>query len=154
MTVGIQLSPLAEIPATTLYRILWLRVSVFVVEQQAAYPELDGRDIEPGAMIAWAEENGEVLGTLRLLRYRPLFSGPAVERTPELQFQRPAAEVELAHDDAERRQIASGDSVSIRSNGTSVALRARVSRSLAAGTIRIADEHAADLHRDVEVVKK
>jgi len=67
VTVGIQLSPLAEIPATTLYRILWLRVSVFVVEQQAAYPELDGRDIEPGAMIAWAEENGEVLGTLRLL---------------------------------------------------------------------------------------
>ena len=93
------------------------------------------------------------LGTLRLLRYRPLFSGPAVERIPELQFQRPAAEVELAHDDAERRQIATGDAVTIRSNGTSVALRAQVSRSLAAGTIRIADEHAADLHRDVEVVK-
>ena len=93
------------------------------------------------------------LGTLRLLRYRPLFSGPAVERIPELQFQRPAAEVELAHDDAERRQIASGDAVTIRSNGTSVALRAQVSRSLAAGTVRIADEHAADLHRDVEVVK-
>ena len=93
------------------------------------------------------------LGTLRLLRYRPLFSGPAVERVPELQFQRPAAAVELAFDDAERRQIASGDAVTIRSNGTSVALRAQVSRSLAAGTIRIADEHAADLHRDVEVVK-
>ncbi|MDQ3102479.1 MAG: 2Fe-2S iron-sulfur cluster-binding protein [Actinomycetota bacterium] len=93
------------------------------------------------------------LGTLRLLRYRPLFSGPAVERTPELQFQRPPAEVELAYSDAERRQIASGDSVTIRSNGTSVALRAQVSRALASGTVRIADEHAADLHRDVEVVK-
>lgn len=67
MTVGIHLSPLAEIPATTLYRILWLRVSVFVVEQEAAYPELDGRDIETGALIAWAEEDGDVLGTLRLL---------------------------------------------------------------------------------------
>jgi ElaA protein len=67
VTIGIHLSPLAEIPATTLYRILWLRVSVFVVEQEAAYPELDGRDIEPGAQIAWAEEDGEVLGTLRLL---------------------------------------------------------------------------------------
>ncbi|MDT3315851.1 GNAT family N-acetyltransferase [Microbacterium sp. KSW4-11] len=70
MTVGIHLSPLAEIPPATLYRILWLRVSVFVVEQQAAYPELDGRDIEPGALIGWAEEGGEILGTLRLLDER------------------------------------------------------------------------------------
>jgi len=67
VTVGIHLSPLAEIQATTLYRILWLRVGVFVVEQEAAYPELDGRDIEPGALLAWAEEDGEVLGTLRVL---------------------------------------------------------------------------------------
>ena len=93
------------------------------------------------------------LGTLRLQRYRPLFSGPAVERVPELQFQRPEAEIELAYDDAQRRQIATGDEVSVRSNGTSLALRARVSRALAAGTARIADEHAGELHRDVEVVK-
>src|SRR5204862_2831519 len=33
---------------------------------------------------------------LQLIRYRPLFSGPAVERTPELQLQRPLAEVELS----------------------------------------------------------
>lgn len=83
MTVGIHLSALAEIPATTLYRILWLRVSVFVVEQEAAYPELDGRDIEPGALIGWAEEGGEVLGTLRLLdegdrwRIGRVVTGPA-----------------------------------------------------------------------------
>ena len=41
----------------------------------------------------------------------------------------------------------------MRSNGTSLALRARVSRALTAGTARIADEHAGELHRDVEVVK-
>jgi predicted molibdopterin-dependent oxidoreductase YjgC len=99
------------------------------------------------------EPDEHFLGTLRLQRYRPLFSGPAVERVPELQFQRPAAEIELAYDDAQRRQIASGDEVSVRSNGTSLALRARVSRALAAGTARIADEHAGELHRDVEVVK-
>ena len=93
------------------------------------------------------------LGNLRLQRYRPLFSGPAVERVPELAFQRPPAEVELAHADAERRSIANGDPVTVRSNGTSVALRARVSRALPEGTARIAEEHAADLHRDVEVVK-
>ncbi|HWH05946.1 MAG TPA: molybdopterin-dependent oxidoreductase, partial [Gaiellaceae bacterium] len=93
------------------------------------------------------------LGNLRLVRYRPLFSGPAVERTPELQFQRPAAEIELAPADAERRQIAAGDAVTVRSNGTSVELRARIGRALAPGTARIAEEHAGDLHREVEVVK-
>ena len=99
------------------------------------------------------EPDEHFLGTLRLQRYRPLFSGPAVERVPELQFQRPAAEIELAYDDAQRRQIATGDEVSVRSNGTSLALRARVSRALTAGTARIAEEHAGELHRDVEVVK-
>ena len=102
---------------------------------------------------AAAPEQEHFLGTLRLQRYRPLFSGPAVERVPELQFQRPDAEIELAYEDAQRRQIANGDDVSVRSNGTSVALRARVSRALAAGTARVADEHAGELHRDVEVVK-
>jgi NADH-quinone oxidoreductase subunit G len=93
------------------------------------------------------------LGTLKLQRYRPLFSGPAVERVPELQFQRPEPVIELAADDAERRQIANGEVVEVRSNGTSVELRARVSRALVAGTVRIAEEHAGELHREVEVVK-
>ena len=93
------------------------------------------------------------LSNLRLLRYRPLFSGPAVERVPELQFQRPERELELSAEDAGRRSIASGDLVSVRSNGTSVELRARVNRKLVAGVVRVADEHAGDLHREVEVVK-
>ena len=119
---------------------------------RTAYQPPEPRPVAPIPPAA-APPDEHFLGTLRLLRYRPLFSGPAVERVPELRFQRPEAEVELAYADAERRQIGSGDAITIRSNGTSVALRARVSRSLAAGTVRIADEHAADLHRDVEVVK-
>ncbi len=87
------------------------------------------------------------------MRYRALFSGPAVERVPELQFQRPEPVLELAAEDAERRQIESGDVVSVRSNGTSVELRALVNRRLALGVARVADEHAADLHQQVEVVK-
>jgi predicted molibdopterin-dependent oxidoreductase YjgC len=94
------------------------------------------------------------VGELRLLRYRPLFSGPAVERVPEHAFQRPARELELAPADAERRGIATGDAVLARSNGTSVALRARVSPRLLEGVARIAAEHAADLHAAVEVVKE
>ncbi len=61
--------------------------------------------------------------------------------------------IELAPADAERRQIVNGETVSVRSNGTVRSLRASVNRALAAGTVRIAEEHAADLHRDVEVVK-
>ena len=90
---------------------------------------------------------------LRLVRYRPLFSGPAVERIPELQFQRPLPEVELAEPDARSRGIANGDEVTVRSNGTSVSLRARVTGDLRAGVVRIADDHAGELQPNVEVVK-
>lgn len=58
----------ADIAPETLYRLLWLRVSVFVVEQQAAYPEIDGRDIEPDAELLWCERDGQVEATLRVLR--------------------------------------------------------------------------------------
>jgi anaerobic selenocysteine-containing dehydrogenase len=88
---------------------------------------------------------------LRLVRYRPLFSGPAVERTPELQFQRPLAEVELSRHDAIDRRIRTGDEVTVSSNGTSVALRARISEDVRAGVVRIADEHAGDLQPNVEL---
>jgi NADH-quinone oxidoreductase subunit G len=93
------------------------------------------------------------VGTLRLVRYTPLFSGHQVERVPELQFQRPEREVGLSVPDADRRGIATGDPVTVRSNGTSVELRARVDRKLVEGVARVADEHAADLHLDVEVVR-
>ena len=42
----------------------------------------------------------------------------------------------------------------MRSNGTSVELRARVNRALVEGVARVADEHAGDLHQMVEVVKR
>ena len=93
------------------------------------------------------------LGELRLVRYRPLFSGPFVERVEELSFQRPPAEVELSAADAARRAIGGGDTVLVRSNGTSVELRARINRRLVEGVARVASEHAADLHLLVEVLK-
>ncbi|HYM63186.1 MAG TPA: molybdopterin dinucleotide binding domain-containing protein, partial [Gaiellaceae bacterium] len=86
-----------------------------------------------------------------LVRYRPLFSGPAVERIEELEFQRPAAEVELAWEDAEARGIATGDLVSVQSNGTSRELRARVNRQLLPGVTRIADEFAEGLEAPLSI---
>jgi anaerobic selenocysteine-containing dehydrogenase len=72
---------------------------------------------------------------------------------PELQFQRPGAELELSHDDARALGIVSGDDVDVRSNGTSRRLRARVSRALAGGTVRAPEEHVEGLAHDVEVTK-
>ena len=90
---------------------------------------------------------------LRLITYRPLFSGAAVERTPELEFMRPAGEVDLAPDDARARGIAGGDTVTVRSNGTSRELRARIARDLAPGLARIPRDDATGLHDIVEVAK-
>jgi NADH-quinone oxidoreductase subunit G len=90
-------------------------------------------------------------GPLRLLRYRPLFSGPAVERVEELQFQRPEPAIELSAHDAEVRGIAAGAEVVVRSNGTSVRLQARVNRQLVDGAVRAAEEHVRELEGAVEV---
>ncbi|MDQ8046378.1 MAG: GNAT family N-acetyltransferase [Solirubrobacteraceae bacterium] len=57
----------ADLRPEQLYAILRLRVDVFVVEQECAYPELDGRDAEPDAIHLWHEAGGEVLSTARLL---------------------------------------------------------------------------------------
>jgi NADH dehydrogenase/NADH:ubiquinone oxidoreductase subunit G len=90
-------------------------------------------------------------GGLRLVAYRPLFSGAAVERTPELEFQKPDAEIQLSRDDAKARGIKNGQTVTVSSNGTSVELRARIAKDVQAGVVRVARDHARDLHAFVEV---
>jgi anaerobic selenocysteine-containing dehydrogenase len=90
---------------------------------------------------------------LRLVTYRPLFSGPAVERIPELQFQTPQGEIEITRADARARGITAGDHVHVSSNGTTVALRAKIAADLAAGTVRVAGSDAGGLHTFVEVKK-
>ncbi|MCD1268232.1 GNAT family N-acetyltransferase [Microbacterium sp. MEC084] len=66
---------LRDIPSDVLYRILKLRVDVFVVEQDCAYPELDARDLEPTALLHWVAEGDDVLATIRVLHDRPAGSG-------------------------------------------------------------------------------
>ena len=88
---------------------------------------------------------------LRLTRYRALFSGSAVERVPQLQFQRPEAVIELSPEDAQKRSISAGETVTVLANGTSVELRALINRRLVAGAARAAEEHVRDLPDLVEV---
>jgi NADH-quinone oxidoreductase subunit G len=92
-------------------------------------------------------------GQIQLVAYKPLFSGAAVERVAELQFQRPQPELELSADDARRRKIATGDFVAVGSNGSTITLPARVNRRLRAGIARVAIEHANGLGGIVEIEK-
>lgn len=48
----------ADLTPDQLYAVLKLRGDVFVVEQNVVYPELDGRDLEPGTRHFWLEADG------------------------------------------------------------------------------------------------
>lgn len=61
MTLVLHDAAFDELDTTTLYRLLALRVDVFVVEQDCAYPELDGRDLEPDAHHVWYSEGDRPL---------------------------------------------------------------------------------------------
>ena len=66
-----RVADLDAIGTRTAYQLWALRGSVFVVEQQCLYQDLDGRDLEPGTRHVWvvdAEEDPDVpVGYLRVL---------------------------------------------------------------------------------------
>jgi ElaA protein len=65
---AVRVASFADLDTTTLYALLRLRVDVFVVEQRCPYPELDGRDTEPGTRHMWIEdEAGQPAAYLRVL---------------------------------------------------------------------------------------
>ncbi len=129
------------------------------IDPWAAPSAAELAELPPAEEAAWTGRvpdvpTGKAAGPgLQLLRYRPLFSGAAVERVPQLQFQRPLPEVELAYDDAQTRGIATGDPVLVASNGTSRELRARVNRRLRTGVVRIATEYADGFEDRIQVDK-
>ena len=57
-----------ELTPRQLHDILKLRVDVFVVEQECAYPELDGRDVEPATEHVWTADGAGPTAYLRVLR--------------------------------------------------------------------------------------
>jgi ElaA protein len=56
-----------DLDPRTAYLLWQLRESVFVVEQSCPYPELDGRDLEPGTRHVWLERAGTPVAYLRVL---------------------------------------------------------------------------------------
>jgi ElaA protein len=65
--VTVRSAHFADLDAATLYDLLRLRVDVFVVEQTCPYPELDGRDREPGTVHLWVAHDGHPVSYLRIL---------------------------------------------------------------------------------------
>ena len=63
----VQVAGFDEIDPRTAYLIWQLRQDVFVVEQECPYPDLDGRDLEPGTRHLWVSEDDYPIGYLRLL---------------------------------------------------------------------------------------
>ncbi len=66
-TVSLKRAWAADLDTATLYKLLKLRVQVFVVEQKCAYPELDGLDLLPENRHLWLDDEDEAISTLRLL---------------------------------------------------------------------------------------
>jgi len=58
----------ADLSVERFHALLRLRIDVFVVEQECPYPELDGRDLEPGTEHLWiAGVSGDPIAYLRTL---------------------------------------------------------------------------------------
>jgi ElaA protein len=57
----------ADLDAATAYAIWRLRQDVFVVEQECPYPDLDGRDTEPGTVHVVMRDGDDVIGYARVL---------------------------------------------------------------------------------------
>jgi NADH-quinone oxidoreductase subunit G len=148
---GVELAPYASVAFEEVSARCYGGLSFGEVGERAALRAYDSapRHTETPAL---PEPRG-VDGGLRLVSYKPLFSGPAVERVTELQFQRPRAEVELSGADAERYGIRTGDEVTLVSGDASVTLRVRVDRRLRAGVARVPEEHAAGVYGAVEISK-
>jgi NADH dehydrogenase/NADH:ubiquinone oxidoreductase subunit G len=146
----IQLSPHASVAFEEISERCYGGISFGAVGEQAALP----KPVTATGEIAKPADKPRSHGKgLRLVSYRPLSSGPAVDPTPELEFQRREGEVELAPADARKRKIVAGDEVTVSSNGTSRRLRARIARDLAEGSVRVTNSDAEGLHDHVEVAK-
>lgn len=63
----IRVASFRDLDTTTLYAILKLRADVFVVEQNCAYGDLDGRDTEPGTRHVWISRGDEIPAYCRIL---------------------------------------------------------------------------------------
>jgi NADH-quinone oxidoreductase subunit G len=144
---GVELAPYPSLVFDEVSAIAFGGLPFGEVGEFAPLPEAGGVETSEIEPLPDAASNGG----LRLVRYRPLFSGPAVERVPELQFLRPGAELHISEADAHARGVRNGAGVFVRAPGTTIPLQARICADLRQGVVRIDEEHAGELPPSVEV---
>lgn len=66
-SINVEAVPFAALDAPTAYELWRLRQQVFVVEQECPYPDLDGRDTEPGTRHVLLREERRIIGYARVL---------------------------------------------------------------------------------------
>ncbi len=64
----VETRPAHDLTAAEIHAVLKLRCEVFIVEQDCVYADIDGQDLLDDTIHLWAVEDGEVLGTIRILR--------------------------------------------------------------------------------------
>lgn len=69
---------LSDLSARQLYKLFAAREAIFVVEQNCAYQELDGLDLEASHLVGWT--GGEVAAYLRVLGPGTRFDEPSIGR--------------------------------------------------------------------------
>jgi NADH-quinone oxidoreductase subunit G len=100
-----------------------------------AAPARAGKATRPRAPRA-AKAVKAAAGSLQVVAYRPLISGPAAERAERLRFQRPD-EIVLAFADAERLGLTAGARVVVTHPAGRTAGPLRISRTQIAGAVRV-----------------
>ena len=65
--------PFGHLAAQSVYEICRLRQDVFVVEQECPYPDLDGRDLEPGTRHVLLDDGAGLVGYARVLDDRDVW---------------------------------------------------------------------------------
>jgi ElaA protein len=78
----VHVAAIDDLDVRTAYRLWQLREAAFVVEQECPYPELDGRDLEPGTRHVWVEVDATPVGYLRVLEDGELAKVGRVVVTP------------------------------------------------------------------------
>ncbi|MBP6116906.1 MAG: GNAT family N-acetyltransferase [Neisseriaceae bacterium] len=81
MTLTWQTLSFDQLSTATLYQFLRLRVEVFVVEQNCAYPDLDGKDTHPDSLhLLGLDQHGTLAAYARLLPPQLSYPQPSIGR--------------------------------------------------------------------------
>jgi len=117
-------------------------------EGAAAYPQANLGPFDIARPAAAPQSNGK----LRLGSFRSIWAGPEVANSPALAFLHTRRHVEMSPADAQRLDLAHGETVTVGSNGSAVEATVALRNGTPAGTVFLEDGQLAG--QLVEVTKR